>query len=241
MGYWYLFFLWQCYLITHLYNIVCAGKLKSLGKRRFAVDAIFVLVMIAGIKAVWKLSLMDNDTWGLYWLFGLYPLFFAGHVIQREGVIGKMFEWRGRWFDIAVIAYGGISLLAVVCFEARKGKGLVLQAAEPFAVYAIVCLFVKTRGYAGKWKTWLESCGRRSLNIYVLHYFLIQSCHMDFVAGPGSPFAGNYFVLTLLALFITAIIVLVCMAMSWLIRQSRLFGFLFLGIRENGNIEKFKN
>ena len=230
LGYWYLFFLWQCYLLTHIYNNLVAKRMKENGKWRFIVDVAWLILFLLMVKVAARSSDLTSDTWGLFWLFQLYPIFLLRHIVQREGWLGKAFLWKQGWFDGALIGFVFFFALAVSLLKAREEMVLRMVAA-PFVVYVIICLFVKYSGKVNRGKLWLESFGRHSLDIYVLHYFLIHSCHMVFIGKDDCWMSGNYFVIPLLALFITALIATICMAMSWLVRQSRLLAFILLGVK----------
>lgn len=230
LGYWYLFFLWQCYVLTHIYNNLIARYLKEKGRWRLLMDVAWMLLVLLLVKVGGRISDLTSDIWGLFWLFQLYPIFLLGHIIQREGYIEKAFLWKQRCFDGTILLFMALFALAVTLLVARE-EMVRRMIAAPFAVYAIICLFVKYSGKENKGKKWLENFGKHSLDIYVLHYFLIQQCHMEFIGNGDCWMSGCYLVIIFLALVLTVIIAATCLAMSWLIRQSRLFTFLFLGVK----------
>lgn len=90
LGYWYLFFLWQCYVLTHIYNNLIARYLKEKGRWRLLMDVAWMLLVLLLVKVGGRISDLTSDIWGLFWLFQLYPIFLLGHIIQREGYIGAL-------------------------------------------------------------------------------------------------------------------------------------------------------
>lgn len=228
MGYWYLFFLWQCYLITHIYNNIGSGRFRKKGWARYSIDILWMLLMMIIPRIVGRCSEQAASLLGVYWLYNYYFFFFLGHIIQREGYLTQVFLWNGKRFDAALIGYVAFFALALSSLFVRA-KALIDMAAAFFGVYVIISLFVRYSPYADRCKHGLETLGRYSLDVYVLHYFLIQSCKMEWISGNVSLIADNQFVLTIIALFLTALIATASMAASWFFRQSSLLAFLLLG------------
>lgn len=187
-----------------------------------------MLLMMIIPRIVGRCSEQAASLLGVYWLYNYYFFFFLGHIIQREGYLTQVFLWNGKRFDAALIGYVAFFALALSSLFVRA-KALIDMAAAFFGVYVIISLFVRYSPYADRCKHGLETLGRYSLDVYVLHYFLIQSCKMEWISGNVSLIADNQFVLTIIALFLTALIATASMAASWFFRQSSLLAFLLLG------------
>lgn len=82
MGYWYLFFLWQCYLITHIYNNIGSGRFWKKGWARYSIDILWMLLMMIIPRIIGRCSKQALSLLGVYWLYNYY--FFLGHIILRE-------------------------------------------------------------------------------------------------------------------------------------------------------------
>ena len=84
LGLWYLFFLWQCYVATHIYNIIILPFAQKNKKVNIGIDLLW-MVFICGIaKIVLKFSSLEvNSILGTIHFIRLYPFFFIGCVLKR--------------------------------------------------------------------------------------------------------------------------------------------------------------
>lgn len=223
MGYWYMLFLWQCYLFTHIYNLLC--PISQDKKTRYICDAAWVLVIVAGLVIFDRTADVDaRSIVGAGWLCRFYPFFFVGYVLHRDDIFLHLLDNRQRLFDLAGVAF--IPFMALV-LSAYGNHFIVHESAAPFAVYVIVWVFYRYRNTSHGAKSLLETMGRHSLSIYLFHYFFLWSVDLTAI---GHQFVVNNPLFTaLIGIVLALLISIVCVAISWLVRQNNILSFLLLG------------
>lgn len=145
LGLWYLLFLWQCYIITHLYNVLTC-KLGILRSKKFSmvVDMLWLVMSFTVFKLLYEYNASDGkDFWGIIHLCKLYPFFFVGCVIKRYKLFEKCFSYKCK-------IYADISSLLWIClfvFSLYRYSSLsLMMLLGVFAVYPIVMLFYQNGG-----------------------------------------------------------------------------------------------
>ena len=145
LGLWYLFFLWQCYMITHLYNVL-TYKFGLFRNNKFSmiVDVLWLVMSFAIFKLLYVHNVSgEEDFWGIIHLCKLYPFFFVGCVIKRYKLFEKCFSYKCK-------IYADISSLLWIClfvFSLYRYSSLsLMMLLGVFAVYPIVMLFYQNGG-----------------------------------------------------------------------------------------------
>lgn len=84
LGLWYLLFLWQCYFITHLYNIVLLPFAKKNVYLTLVMDVFWIVLVYGIVKLITILCTVElNKLVGSIHIIRLYPFFFIECVLKR--------------------------------------------------------------------------------------------------------------------------------------------------------------
>lgn len=225
-GYWYLLFLLQCYLLTHVYHIFIGKRFENKLNLSIVSDLIFLCIVFVLLRFVPKFTVISQII-GFYHLFHLYTFFFVGYTIKKYNILDKIFAKFNGISDVSLMVYI-VMFIGSYYWKPTAVKQLLLAA---FAIFPIICLFYKKRNEQNKTSAMLETFGRYSLEIYVFHYFLIQNCNMTFM-GDYIKTSGNHCFEILVSLIISLIIAYICVLASSLIHESKILSFLLLGNRK---------
>lgn len=235
LGVWYLLFLWQCYLITHVYHCV-AEKIVHSSSLRLLADACWLIVAMA-VFAVCnhKLGQVWISTFGIMHLYALYPFFFIGYVIRRTTSFKRIFEAKNIFFDVSMILWILLFCLSLYGYIVR-GTRFPMPA---FAVYAIVALFYRfhnLRGGESRILNILEIFGKNSLGIYILHRFLTDTFDVG-VVGRYIESTGSLAMEFMIAVPFSVLFCWLSIAMLKVIRFNRILSLILLGesIKESEN------
>lgn len=225
-GYWYLLFLLQCYLLTHIYHIFIGKRFENKLNLSIVSDLIFLCIIFVLLRFVPKFTVISQII-GFYHLFHLYPFFFVGYMVKKTNASNRLFSNSYNLSDISFIVYI-IMFIGSYYWKPTAVKQLLLAA---LAIFPIICLFYKKRNIQSYAYRVLETFGRYSLEIYVFHYFLIQNCNMT-IMGDYIKISGNHCFEILVSLIISLIIAYICVLASSLIHESKILSFLLLGNRK---------
>lgn len=153
LGLWYLLFLWQCYLITHLYHFSMQRVLMGKdNKRQLAIDVCWLLLTYLGFKYVYTHAGQDtNGILGIVHLYKLYPFFFIGCMIKRYGLFQSIFGSKRIWADFAFIAWITMFVVSLLLYSSQT----IVLLLGILSVYPIVLWFYQSGG--GKNKIWYHA------------------------------------------------------------------------------------
>ncbi len=228
-GYWYMLFLWMCYLLHHLSYMIYNVKLKG-NNIRYIADIIWMILVVGLFKVVASKYEVLSNIAGATWMFRMYPFFLVGALINRECLFGKIFgNDRQRWFDAAGVLYIIFLSLVMTVFSGRLS---LTDAAAPFAIYAVVWLFYKYKNANNKIKALLEKMGKQSLAIYLFHYFFVKSFCLSEL--PSEFINNNQFLMSIFSIIVATGICFICLLLSWLVRHNHILSFLLLGNYTSG-------
>ena len=84
LGLWYLLFLWQCYIITNIYNVFLLPQVKEKRILNITTDVLWLIIIWGILKVIMKLCQPDVCNFiGSVHLIQLYPFFFIGCILKR--------------------------------------------------------------------------------------------------------------------------------------------------------------
>lgn len=84
LGLWYLLFLWQCYIITNIYNVFLLPYVKGKRISNVITDVLWLVIVYGMLKVVMKFCQPDVSNFiGSVHLIKLYPFFFIGCILKR--------------------------------------------------------------------------------------------------------------------------------------------------------------
>lgn len=227
LGLWYLLFLWQCYLITHSYNVVIY-RLGIQGNHKLSVmvDIVWLAFAFLMFKLLYEhLASEGKDILGIIHLYKLYPFFFVGYVIKR-------YQWFEAWFsserrifaDVSFVVWIVLFLVSLFCYSSFS----LMMILGAFAVYPIVMLFYLNGGVNSQWKRILEMFGRYSLEIYILHRFFTSTCDLE-ILGKYIKATGSWTIELFAALALSLLFSYACVFSAKILRKNRIFSIILLG------------
>lgn len=230
-GYWFTIVLFQMYVLY-----LCVTGVSNIIKR----DISLPLMAIFSIAGVAILVLMRGDSWlwnFLCWenLTKYLQFFTLGLIISKYR--NKFFNTLTKnWFSTLMIVGWIICMLLWYNDSFHNRFPLVYSlvhdiAVRYFALMTVVIMFHRNAQYfsseARSART-LRYIGQRTLDIYMIHYFLIPS--LGFLTIFLS--TGNMLTIQLaIGITITAIIVALCLLISSILRQSQTLGSWLFGVK----------
>lgn len=226
-GYWYLYFLAQCYLLTYLFELTL-GRIAK--RRRFLMEAgwtacltLLFLVLdhfdvvmnhVAPLSAprVNPVAAMLRDLVGFPNLFYYYGFFMMGYVVRKYNLFERIFE-DDRIGKLACVAY---LVFFVLSYRLPILSKLHLVAIP--GCVGFVYVFYKMRHANSRVQDGLALWGRHSLQIYVFHYYMVGWCAMPAV---GEYFLHNRadFLQVLLELALASVMCQLCVYIHRLLRN----------------------
>lgn len=186
---------------------------------------IFSCYHLGGYFVLWRYAAQGADYFCLLNCGNFYPFFILGAFTSKYNLMDKVrtVNWL---FSVCI-------LFCAVLF----GLDIPIHALDslnrhiflPFCmVYVIVTLFVARNGNTSCVERVLECLGKRTLDVYVIHYFFISHIHLD--ALDRWMEATDNVLLSLLLSFLLAIVVTVLsMAVGYVLHKGTLIEKICFG------------
>ena len=221
---------------------------RFLGKK--AKELIIPALIFVTVFAVWKHRSLDSVVFsqfkGGYWftpfLFLFMLLYLAGYFPLRRFLSGK--NAARVLFVIAVAVSFVPTLLDILCPEWTSSRtaaalsyqnfkyfqfwGFLIDWAFSLSAVLLVFLFFRSAGKVceGKAGRWLSFAGRRSLDIYFLHFFFLPDLHP---LGAWFVETGNPFLEFCAAVPLVLALTAVCLLLGSVLRKSDTLARLLFG------------
>ena len=193
-GYWYLMTLAVFYVSLSLYRLNV--------KRKWYVDVALAIVLWGGMFTLWKYTTQTVDYFCLLNCGNFYPFFMLGVFTTKYGLLEKIKQ--ANWlFSLCVIGY---LALFVVEIPIHALVSLNKHIFLPFCmVCVVVMLFIGRHGKTSRVECVLDYVGKRTLDVYVIHYFFIWQIHLAGLAK-NLEASGNALLIFVLAIFLSVIV-----------------------------------
>lgn len=166
-GYWYLMTLAVFYVSLSLYRLNV--------KQKWYIDVALAIAIWGGMFALWKYTAQTKDYFCMLNCGNFYPFFILGVMTTKYNLLDKMH--KANWlFSLCIVAY---AFLFCVDMPFHALVSLNKHIFLPFCmVYIVVTLFVDRHGAMSYGEKILDFVGKRTLDIYVIHYFFIKMIHL---------------------------------------------------------------
>lgn len=237
-GYWFTLTLFEFFVLQYAVSGIWKSVNGDLYEYRYAVLCAIAAIMVYGLS----LPAVENKVHGIpavNWLgfpqLRYYIYFVIGHLLRLH--LEEIIKWKYRdtAVAIAVTAFLILSILQWGLHWTAKGVlfHFTLIVFETCALLSIFTLFYKHRNKFDVESTWSSRClsfiGKRTLDIYLLHYFFLPK-DMAIVGeyfSKHSDMAGEMIVSGVMALTVIAI----CLIVGEMIRASKILSRWALGTR----------
>lgn len=208
MGYWYLFDLALFYATMPMF---------SMNRRnRWWMDAVIAIMFEALFYIGWKPENTLTDVMCLLNAASFYPFFIMGYMVNKYEIINwlKKQNWL---FTVSLTAY--IFMLAFQ-FENHALHSLTWRLLMPLTGILTSLLLFANRENEDTWiERQLAFIGKHTLDIYILHYFIISSINLTMV-GQWFADTNNGLLATLLAIIIAIPVAYISTYAGQLLRKS---------------------
>lgn len=171
MGYWYLFDLALFYSILVIYRIN--------NKNRFWIDIIITLVIYTLFFIGWKKGNVFADSLCLLNATSFFPFFILGHFIRKYNLINILMKHKSI-FTMSLIGY---VTFFCIDFPLHILNSISFRFVQPLlAITALYYIFFMRDTQNSYIDRTLSFIGRNTLDIYVLHYFLVSSINFQVIS-----------------------------------------------------------
>lgn len=213
LGYWYLLTLAEFYLILFVIRPLIR-KFKKLW--HILAIAFLIEMLLRFITHEINMACSGIDVFSLERMSEMWPYFIIGAIVRQYDCMNLIFK------NSSILA---ISIILVIlgstdwCLENRTR----FFVAYPFALACIIVFvyyFSIRESYSNKIENGLALFGRHSLDIYIFHYFIIQSINLKFIFNWTVSTCNG--LLEIFAFFSIAVLVaFICVGIGWCIRQNK--------------------
>lgn len=193
-GYWYLMTLAVFYVSLSLFRLNVW--------RKWYVDVGLAIVIWGGYLALWRYTAQRVDYFCLLNCGNFYPFFILGVFTAKYGLLEKVRQ--ANWlFSLCVAGYIGLFLSEMPLHALDSlNKHIFL----PFCMVAVVVtLFMGRHGKTSPVERVLDYVGKRTLDVYVIHYFFVSQIHLTGL-GKNLETSGDALLVFVLAVFLSAIV-----------------------------------
>ena len=234
-GYWFTVVLFQMYIVYLVVALGCGRFCRG------ATVPILVGLAVGSVVKGWLFGRFGWNVWNfLCWdkVLHYFQYFVVGVVCSRYREVFERALLSGRWMTVGIVVTAGC-FLAVLCTGLGRRLPMVCDVLNDVvvrysALFVVVAMF---RGYAGAlsgvsvWARWLRFVGRRTLDIYFIHYFFIPdlSCLYPYLCD------GNKIALQVVVCgSVTVVVVGLSLGVSAVLRRSRFLAVWLFGARKIG-------
>lgn len=209
-GYWYLMTLAVFYVSLSLYRLNV--------KQKWYIDVALAIAIWGGMFALWKYTAQTKDYFCMLNCGNFYPFFILGVMTTKYNFLDKM--PKANWlFSLCIVAY---AFLFFVDMPFHALVSLNKHIFLPFCmVYIVVNLFVSRHGATSCWESLLDFVGKRTLDIYVIHYFFISMIHLKDL-GNNWEITGNSLLMFIVAIGLSVVITALSIGVGYILHKGKI-------------------
>lgn len=213
-GYWYLQVLTTFYISMMLFHLN--------RNNHVAFDIILALLIWAIFYICSRNASQDNDIFCLINCKLLWPYFIMGYMCNRNQILMKLI-CNTYTYSVTIIG----TIAALYAYVAM-GMSPVRYFVPVFAICACVYLFKLREQQDTVVENQLAFLGKNTLYIYIFHYFLVYSIHLEIV-GRRFDTSSNVFIEFLFCLVLAFGLSYISIAIGKVIEKGKLINFAFWG------------
>lgn len=153
--------------------------------------------------ALWKYTAQTKDYFCILNCGNFYPFFILGVFTTKYGLLEK--AKQANWlFSLCVVGY---VVLFLTEMPVHALVSLNKHVFLPFCmVFVVVTLFMGRHGKTSRIEQVLDYVGKRTLDVYVIHYFFMGQIHLSELAEEWAT-SGNALLTFVLAIFLSVVVV----------------------------------
>lgn len=181
LGYWYLLLLFELHLINYLSLYI--NRLFEKCRRPFLSDCLFMVVVYLLITFVYRGTDPEAISWknmlGLLKLKQYYLMFFFIIFLKRYNLVDRIFFNRNL-FTVALI----ISVIILICNSLDVhfyGRSYIMPWTLTIVVLYAIRQIADNKCFMGGGTKLLICIGQSSMDIYLIHFFFINSMNLSFL------------------------------------------------------------
>ena len=168
--------------------------------------------------ALWKYTAQTKDYFCMLNCGNFYPFFMLGVMTTKYNLLNKMH--KVNWlFSLCIVAY---AFLFCVDMPFHALVSLNKHIFLPFCmVYIVVTLFVGRHGATSYGEKILDFVGKRTLDIYVIHYFFISMIHLKDL---GNNWEGteNSLLMFIVAIGLSVVITALSIGVGYILHKGKI-------------------
>ena len=168
--------------------------------------------------ALWKYTAQTKDYFCMLNCGNFYPFFILGVMTTKYNFLDKMH--KANWsFSLCIVAY---AFLFCVDMPFHALVSLNKHIFLPFCmVYIVVNLFVSRHGATSCWESLLDFVGKRTLDIYVIHYFFISMIHLKDL-GNNWEVTDNSLLMFIVAIGLSVVITALSIGVGYILHKGKI-------------------
>lgn len=216
-GYWYLMTLAVFYVSLSLYRLNV--------KQKWYIDVALAIAIWGGMFALWKYTAQTKDYFCMLNCGNFYPFFILGVMTTKYNLLDKMH--KANWlFSLCIVAY---AFLFCVDMPFHALVSLNKHIFLPFCmVYIVVTLFVGRHGAMSYGEKILDFVGKRTLDIYVIHYFFINMIHLKDL-GINWEVTDNSLLMFIVAVGLSLVITALSIGVGYILHKGKIIEKIVYG------------
>lgn len=168
--------------------------------------------------ALWKYTAQTKDYFCMLNCGNFYPFFILGVMTTKYNLLDKMH--KANWlFSLCIVAY---AFLFCVDMPFHALVSLNKHIFLPFCmVYIVVTLFVGRHGAMSCWESLLDFVGKRTLDIYVIHYFFLSMIHLKDL-GNNWEVTDNSLLMFIVAIGLSVVITALSIGVGYILHKGKI-------------------
>lgn len=229
-GYWFTFCLLEMFLVYFCLSVIAAKVNENiLVPSLITISILGIMYIIQFRRSGFFIGMFNVDNFAKYFQFFVTGLIFSKYkdcvknLISRDSV--KTFLISAFVLSFLFVEFEYLSGFIYKIFH-----DIILRYLGLFAVYSIFYSAKDVFDTEYKIVKVLKFVGRRTLDVYLLHYFFLPD--LGDITNVFYSIPGNKVVLEIALLFVLTLLVLfACIASSWCIRQSKILAYWCFGAK----------
>lgn len=227
-GYWFTIVLFQMFLLYTIANIISLLTKRNISLAIMAVIAVVGFGIIASHKypenRIWTVISGNNLCYFIQW-------FVVGLAVRKYHSKFETMISKNGMKALLIVGFVSIcSLLYSDFFKAHEAYAKMLSVIGGYVgLIMVVSLFYSAKDYFqrdSQIPNVLCFVGRRTLDIYMLHYFFLPS-----LTAVATLMSGNIFFQLSIGFSATFVVIIFSLAVSWCLRTSPLLADWLFGVR----------